>query len=199
MADSHRICSIEGCGKPYEAKGYCVKHYTRWRTHGDPLAGGPDRGDRFKTRKFLASVISGEIASDDCIVWPFSRLSNGYAQACMKEHQSTLAHRIVCIEVHGAAPSSEHQVAHSCGKGNEGCINPRHLRWATSFENHQDRKGHGTWRAGEGHGSAKLTNEQVREIRDLKGLHSQRELGRMFGVCKSLIGAIHRHEIWPEI
>jgi len=32
-----RICSVEGCGKPHEAHGYCPMHYTRWRKHGDPL------------------------------------------------------------------------------------------------------------------------------------------------------------------
>jgi len=35
MAKS-RICSIDGCGKPHLAKGYCSKHYTRLRLHGDP-------------------------------------------------------------------------------------------------------------------------------------------------------------------
>lgn len=31
-------CSVEGCDKPYEAKGYCWKHYGRWRAGKDPLA-----------------------------------------------------------------------------------------------------------------------------------------------------------------
>ena len=38
QSKSNRICSVPGCG-PYEkgAKGYCNKHYKRWRVHGDPL------------------------------------------------------------------------------------------------------------------------------------------------------------------
>jgi hypothetical protein len=24
-------CSVEGCKRPYRAKGYCVTHYKRWR------------------------------------------------------------------------------------------------------------------------------------------------------------------------
>lgn len=32
---SNRICSIEGCGKPHEARGWCSMHYMRWKTHGD--------------------------------------------------------------------------------------------------------------------------------------------------------------------
>lgn len=32
------ICSIEGCEKPHYARGWCKKHWYRWRRHGDPLA-----------------------------------------------------------------------------------------------------------------------------------------------------------------
>src|SRR5215204_588492 len=35
MAD--RTCVIKGCGGPQEARGWCKKHYQRWRKHGDPL------------------------------------------------------------------------------------------------------------------------------------------------------------------
>lgn len=35
-----RTCSIKGCGKPLRARGWCTKHYKRWRKHGDPLITG---------------------------------------------------------------------------------------------------------------------------------------------------------------
>lgn len=31
-----KTCSIEGCDKPYCAKGFCKIHYGKWRLHGDP-------------------------------------------------------------------------------------------------------------------------------------------------------------------
>lgn len=34
MAD--RMCSIEGCEQAVYGHGWCSKHYTRWRRHGDP-------------------------------------------------------------------------------------------------------------------------------------------------------------------
>lgn len=34
------VCSIDGCSKPTLARGWCSAHHTRWRRHGDPLAGG---------------------------------------------------------------------------------------------------------------------------------------------------------------
>lgn len=29
-------CSVDGCGSPHLAKGFCSKHYYRWKRHGDP-------------------------------------------------------------------------------------------------------------------------------------------------------------------
>lgn len=33
---SERTCSIDGCAKPHEARGWCPAHYRRWRATGDP-------------------------------------------------------------------------------------------------------------------------------------------------------------------
>lgn len=38
-----RTCSIDGCGKPFLARGWCRKHYQRWRNNGDPLKAKFDR------------------------------------------------------------------------------------------------------------------------------------------------------------
>ena len=32
-----RVCSVDGCGKKYNAKGYCRKHYTQYKRHGSPV------------------------------------------------------------------------------------------------------------------------------------------------------------------
>jgi hypothetical protein len=32
-------CSVAECDKPRKAKGFCSGHHSRWRNHGDPLAG----------------------------------------------------------------------------------------------------------------------------------------------------------------
>lgn len=31
-----RKCKIKGCDKPHNAKGFCAKHYSRWRYHNIP-------------------------------------------------------------------------------------------------------------------------------------------------------------------
>lgn len=34
-------CSIDGCSANVVARGWCNRHYLRWRNHGEPTAGGP--------------------------------------------------------------------------------------------------------------------------------------------------------------
>lgn len=38
---SARTCSVEGCGRPHTARGWCKSHYYRWQRNGDPLGGRP--------------------------------------------------------------------------------------------------------------------------------------------------------------
>jgi hypothetical protein len=80
---------------------------------------------------------------ESCLSWPYSRDSYGYGNIW---HESRMqpVHRVVCEYVHGAAPTPKHEVAHNCGKGHEGCVNPGHLRWATHRENMDDQYVHGT-------------------------------------------------------
>jgi hypothetical protein len=42
-----RTCSIEGCGRPVKARGWCFMHYTRWHQKGDPGQAEPMRRFNF--------------------------------------------------------------------------------------------------------------------------------------------------------
>jgi hypothetical protein len=41
-----RHCSVEGCEDKHEARGFCMRHYNRWRRYGDVLASIPFGGER---------------------------------------------------------------------------------------------------------------------------------------------------------
>lgn len=41
-----RVCSISGCDQGLAARGWCAKHWTRWREHGDPLYEPPETENR---------------------------------------------------------------------------------------------------------------------------------------------------------
>src|SRR5687768_4067693 len=182
MAKS-RLCSIQECGKTLYSKGYCEAHYARFRRHGDPLAGRTPDGELIRWINEVAMLHP----SDDCLPWPFGTIGNGRAQVRVSG-KKVIASRYVCELANGAPPTPEHEAAHSCGNGHEGCIAPGHLGWKTHVENMADRLVHGTLRRGERHGMAKLTEDDVRTIIALKGGVPRRNLAEMYGVSRGTIG-----------
>lgn len=153
------LCGVDGCGKEACLKGYCSPHYQRLRRHGSPIAGGTSMG---AAKRELERVLQSD--TDDCVTWRLNRCVAGYGRMRWKG-EAKHVHRVVCEVVHGPSDGIRDQVAHSCGKGHLGCVNPRHLRWATRSENQLERASHGTSNRGERCAAAKLTRDQVIEIR----------------------------------
>lgn len=223
-----RTCSIEGCATKHYAMGWCNKHWSRWRKHGDPLLGartvrlcsieGCDRKHLrngfcnmhdFRNRKFgdphhKSKAWNGDLKkwlqeialtheSDDCLFWPFSVIPGGYGR--FKENgKGVSANRWVCEQTHGPAPTDIHESAHSCGNGR--CLNKKHLRWATPKENTADKIVHGTIARGSKSGSAKLNEQQVKEIRRLYGSMSQTKIAAQFGVANQTVSSIVLGQSW---
>lgn len=117
-----------------------------------------ERATKGQARAFLDNIEP----ADKCVLWPFTKTTKGYGQIRI-DGSLRRPHRIVCERFHGPCPPNKTDAAHSCG--NRACVNPNHLRWATSLENHADRLLHGTVSRGERHGSSKLTRDQVLAIR----------------------------------
>ncbi|RAK68809.1 hypothetical protein DJ019_02000 [Phenylobacterium kunshanense] len=134
--------------------------------------------------------------SDDCLIWPFGRTGMGYGAVYPKGDRQQMAHRWVCEQVHGPQPADRPWVAHSCGNGHKGCVNPRHLRWATPKENGEDRCAHGNAPRGEAHRGARLTESEVRQIRRLAGTLSLRQVAKQFGVTSGAVSAIRSGRTW---
>lgn len=180
------ICSVQNCDKPVHARNLCPKHYWRWRIHGN--TSHLSRG-----RQFLENALQSN--SSECILWPFT-FAGGYPQTTISGKQC-VASRWICERTHGPAPSKNHQAAHSCGKGHLGCISPHHLRWATQAENEADKIIHGTLYRGEQNGFAKLSNQDVQEIKLLLITgETGRNIAKKFNVSKSLVSAIKVGKAW---
>lgn len=190
MAKAKSICSIPKCGKPASCRTWCQMHYTRFKRHGDPNATltAPE-GDGLR---FLYSAMEAE--TDDCIEWPYSR-SSGYGQTYYAGRvQQT--HRLICKLVHGE-PDGPMQAAHRCG--NRTCVNPKHIRWATSAENIADKEAHGTKLIGSATNSAKLTEADVVAIRGLRGKMSPPKIAAIFGVNAVTIRRVLARETWRHV
>jgi NUMOD4 motif-containing protein/HNH endonuclease len=108
-------------------------------------------------------------------------------------------HRLVASAFLQPPLPGQTQVNHRDGNtGNNAVTN---LEWATGIENVRHaftvlgRTGH----QGEANGRARLTNQQVRAIRELQGSASASEVGRQYGVSNVLIGMIWRRQVWRHL
>lgn len=187
-----RLCSIPGCDKPHKARGWCTMHYTRWKSHGDPLktltapTGEPER--------FYRDVVLA-YDGNECLFWPFSKTPAGYG-SMTNNGGSNIVSRRLCEEINGHPPTPKHDAAHSCGKGHMACVTKGHLSWKTHAENGADMVLHGSSPRGDRHGVAKLTEDQVREIRALKGRQRQRETAVRFGISGPTVSMIQAGRRW---
>ena len=91
-----------------------------------------------------------------------------------------------------------------CPQGMEGCHNDgnpfnnhlSNLRWDTPKNNHADKIRHGTTNRGERCGTAKLTLEQVRAIREDTRL--QRIIAKEYNIAESMISRIKNRVRWQH-
>ena len=133
---------------------------------------------------------------DDCLLWPFGRDNRVGRGRVQFRGKLEWAHRAMCTLAHGEPPTPKHQAAHSCGNGHLGCINQRHLKWATNSENQHDRRAHGR-REGAIGTRTRLTLEQIAHIR--RADQTQVSLMALYGVSLGCIQYWQRttHEPLP--
>ena len=188
MADN--ICSINGCESPVVGRGWCNKHWLRWRRYGDPTMGlsyGPEN----RLIRFWAKV--DKAGPDDCWEWMAHRKFDGYGRFRVAG-EYPMAHRF-SYELHVGPIPDGMCVCHSCD--NPACVNPAHLWLGTNDENMTDmaRKGRARPPTGENSHWAKLTEDDVRAIR-ADQTSTQRELAAKYGVNRSLISMIQSRKRW---
>lgn len=139
--------------------------------------------------RFMAKVDK----TDECWLWTGCK-RHGYG-LIRTGGQMLGVHRLSYLHHHGEIQEGL-VVRHKCK--NRHCVNPEHLEVGTQQDNMNDRVRDGTDQYGEKNHEAKLTDDQVLEIRNRVN-EAQVNLAREFGVSKSLIGSIIRREHWKHI
>jgi hypothetical protein len=107
-----------------------------------------------------------------------------------------LVHRLVLEAFVGPCP-----VGQECRHldGNPANNNVENLAWGTRTENQADRVRHGTSSRGEQSVLAKLTEDDVREIRRLLGQGlTQTKISSLFGVSRVTISKIKLGKLWAH-
>lgn len=187
-------CSaVEGCQRPpYTAKGWCKGHDQRWRTKGE--LGGPmpwPKPRRTMPKHVPFDDLIDKKGPDECWLWRGTvDKSTGYGR-----YGKQRAHRVALERVE-PRPADRTHVLHATHCTSRLCVNPAHLRWGTQAENTADIAVVGN-RKGEHHALAKLTEEQVREIRSSDD--STRSLAERYGVHWATVYDARRRRTWTHI
>jgi len=151
------------------------------------------------TAKELSRFWSKILKTEGCWLWTAGTNRKGYGKFGFQAVQGTyLAHRVSWLIHFGDVPDGM-DVLHTCD--NPPCVRPDHFFLGTNIENNRDRheKGRDGWipKPGEENGCAKLTWDQVREIRVASGF--QRDIAARYGVTQTNISQIKRGLTWKEM
>jgi hypothetical protein len=138
--------------------------------------------------------------SGQCWTWQASLDSKGYGNFGLPRNDGTgrfvmqRAHRVAWMLTHGAMPTSTDFLCHRCD--NPRCVNPAHLFIGDAQANVSDciSKGRLNDRSGENNPRAKLTEEQVQDIRSSSA--SLNALAVKYGVAKSVVASARKGETW---
>jgi len=135
---------------------------------------------------------------DECWEWLACKDGHGYGQIGYNSKSYIATHIAIFLTTH-IMPSLGTVVLHSCD--NPSCVNPSHLKIGTHADNVADRKAKGRSGAPKGaaHHSAKLTENQVKEIKQELNSHycrSFRSIGMHYGVSDTAIRKIKAGKSW---
>lgn len=119
--------------------------------------------------------------------------TGGYLMVRLNDRRMHSVHRLVLAAFVGPCPLGC-EGAHFDGvKSNNRLDN---LRWATPVENAADRDRHGSTLRGNDHPAAILSSPQVAEIRAARGIVSQRQVARKYGISQGHVSDIQAGRFW---
>ena len=130
--------------------------------------------------------------------WEWNRYispSSGYGVIRI-EGTGWTSHRLAYSIFNGEIPKGL-CVLHRCD--NRKCVNPEHLFVGTKGTNNTDRHSKGRSCVGERHPLAKLTEEDVLEIRRTYGTISAKKAAKIYGICPTKVKDIRNYRSWRHI
>lgn len=121
-----KTCSIENCGLAHQAKGFCDKHYRRFKKTGDPMS-----ARKLASSTEEAFTIRSIQTETGCYRWDGAVDTTGYA-VMADAGRKMGAHRYAWERANGPIPDGM-VIDHTCGT--RSCTKVQHLRLATNKQN----------------------------------------------------------------
>jgi hypothetical protein len=187
-------CKVDGCPSRHYARGWCVKHYNRWRKHGDPLVSRTCPREATDEERLRFTGWTEVVRRPDlgpCWEWDGGTSSTGYGVVDLGRRQSTGAHRLAHKVWIGPLADDE-KACHRCD--NPPCMNPGHLFAGSAGDNMADMVTKNRDRNGERHANAKLSDADVAAIRaTYTGQRGEQvRLAEHYGVSRTYVNWIVR-------
>lgn len=124
-------CTIEGCDRQADSRGWCLMHYKRWRKHGDPnitlVVYTAEESFSLRTRR-----------DGECLIWTGALDTYGYGNM-RANGRNRLVHRWAWEQTHGPIPAGMEIDHYVCF--NRACCELSHLRLVTHQQNGENRTG----------------------------------------------------------
>lgn len=192
------MCAIQGCENQPVCRGWCDKHYTRFKRHGDP-----EHVTQIDTRGLSVEgklrAHGWNVTESYCWEWAGSRKSKRYGTLHINGRYLGI-HRLAYETWVGPIPEGL-VIRHKCD--NTWCINPDHLETGTHADNSRDMVARNRQRdqKGSNHNMSRVTEEEVISIRKRysEGGVFQTELAEEYGLTQTAISAIIRRKTWRHI
>ncbi len=137
-------------------------------------------------------------STEECWPWTGAKTWKGYG-FFRWDGKSQNAHRVAWMLANGPIPEGIHCL-HRCD--NPACQNPAHLFLGTNLENISDKMSKGRHRGprGERSSSAKLTSEQIYEIRERgETCEPYETIARRFGITEGHVSMIITRRSWKHL
>jgi hypothetical protein len=198
-----RKCSIEHCEKKHKSRGWCDKHYYRWRVNGSPLSISRRENVAFSdvsevdfaVRFWSLATLTADATR--CWLWGHTTTKAGYGQVQIA-HSRHYAHRIAWQLANGRPANASLEILHSCDTPQ--CVNPEHLQEGTHADNLNEASARDRMQKGADRHNTSLTDETVREIRQaLANGKTGQWVSQTYNIAPMTVSKIKHRQTWKHV